>query len=224
MIRSLLCSLLFPVLLFAQTEDFTTYTEVDENADISVVTDTITVSTMAKTSDGYVYFDKTAGHFDGDFTHLGAYNVDDNQNNAQVQCWAMSNSLGSQNDIDVAGGDVLSLEMLGSNPTPTMFVIDIDAGTFNNSSGLALAEDTDYWSKIVRDESISANGDLAISIYSNASRTTLVGTRNLNLSSSKKDFRYIYGMMGTNVASGDDWTGKIYELDLQEVKRRKQIL
>ena len=180
MIRSLLFSLIFPVLLFAQTEDFTTYTEVDEGTDITVKTDSIIVATMAKTSDGYVYFDKTVDHFDGDFTHLGAYNVDDNGTNGQVQCWAMSNSLGSQVDIDAAGGDVLSLEMIGLSSVTTMFVVDIDAGTFNNSSGLTLAEDTDYWSKIVRDESISANGDLAISIYSNASRTTFDRSRYSN--------------------------------------------
>ncbi len=226
MIRSLLCSLFFPVLLLAQTEDYTTYTEVDENGDFTVTADTITVVTMEKEADSYIYKDAGVGHVSGDYTYLVEFNVDENETSGEIHPIATSNSIGTSGTIDAASGDVQFFSLLSVSAVPSMLVVDIDGGTFNNSSVLSLSEDTDYWATMVRDESISAFGDIAISIYDDSGRTNLIGTRNLNLSTSKKDFRYIYATQSKGGA-GDTWTGKIYDLDLQEAvtpKRRKIII
>ena len=51
-------------------EDFTTYTEVDTAGRLTVTSDTITIENLDRDEDSYIYADKGADFFDGDYEHL----------------------------------------------------------------------------------------------------------------------------------------------------------
>jgi hypothetical protein len=52
------------------SENFTTYTEVDPNTDITLTASQCSFDTLLIEADAWVYSDKGVNHFDGDFEHL----------------------------------------------------------------------------------------------------------------------------------------------------------
>ena len=88
---SLILIFLFSSTVFSAVEDFTTYTEVDENADITVTSTKADVSTMRRDALSYVVSDKGAGHFttfEHDFTMW--WNVGSTYHEVIIQ-WAVTN-------------------------------------------------------------------------------------------------------------------------------------
>jgi len=198
-------------------ENFTTYDETDESADLTITANNISISSMSRTADSHVSFDKGVDHFAGDFEFIEEVLVAAaTENDAQINFCSVANSQESSHDIDLASGSVQFAEVFNTSGTvPTFFVIEIDAGTFSNGSGVAAVEATQYYCEFERDEGIGSFGDLELRVYDDVGRTSLVGTSTVTLNTAKRNFRYVYGMQSKNEGSGD-WTGNLDNLDLQE--------
>lgn len=198
-------------------ENFTTYAEVNPNSHISKTATRATSTTLGRDETAYLYKDKTAGFFAGDFEHLVTTYLSSTDTNGRGGVWMISNDLGDRRTLTVDAKDYLGLFWAEIGGLYYLYLTKLDsAGTLSDPSS-ALSITTNYYLKIVRDESIGTYGKIYCYIYSNLARTTLVDTLEIELSE-KLDFRYIYAAQSYNddVASATIslWSEN---LDLQEV-------
>jgi len=196
------------------TEDYTTYTELDPDSDITVTSSKIDVSSVQRLRDAWVYKDKGANHFDGDFEHLVEMYHDTGQ---WITCavWAIANKVESIDDWDV-DEDALILNWQTFDWTPWIQIREINGGSGYTDHWASPSSATLYYITIERDESVGTYGTLYAYIYSDASRETLEDTLSLTLHTSKKDFRYIFGFNNLGSDGSNSWTGYAQDLDLQE--------
>ncbi|KKN75035.1 hypothetical protein LCGC14_0385370 [marine sediment metagenome] len=186
-------------------EDFNTYSETDPGSMIVKGTRRVEWTDLTRNKEAYVWKDKTAGFFDGDFTHYLTIRVtaDLSESNAQFNYWALANVVDEWKGIEDASEDMLAIAH--SHPTSPdrieLNVIEVDGGARYGSVDYVMTLNTNYYLKIVRDESVGTYGTIYCYIYSDAARTTLLATISVTLHSSKKDFRYIYGVMTYNGAT-----------------------
>lgn len=183
-------------------ENFSAYTETDPNSRIAVTSTRVTSALVNRDEDAYVYADKGVGYFSGDFTHYLTYRMTGGaySGTSCVACWALANLVDDWNGIDVANGD-----FLGAFPSTGLSaggdylrLVECDGGTLHASGVYYITRDTDYYLKVVRDESVGTYGTLYLYIYSNSARTTLLATLSVTLNTSKKDFRYIYALQSAD--------------------------
>lgn len=181
-------------------ENFTTYTEVDPNSRISKTATKVTWTLLTRDEDAYVYLDKDADYFNGDFTiYLTHRTTAVSASGTRVLgCWSLTNTIDDLWGIYVANGDwlaVLAGQTLGGAGAPTLWLVECDGGSQYGSPAnpYEIALNTDYYLTVIRDESVGTYGTLYLYIYSDASRTTLLDTQTLTLHA-KVDFRYIYAI------------------------------
>lgn len=198
-------------------EDFTTYSEEsDPGDDFTVAANTITSTNLSRGSDSWLADDKGVDHFDGDFTHLVTVTQTSSYtDNAEYHFWALANTADSSHDIDLASGSMLFAEILNVGGTLRIYAVEIDSGDFYTGGAITISDDTPYYCEIERDETVGTYGTFYVRAYSDSDRTTLVGTSSIALHSSKKDYRYIYGLQTKNEGSAV-WSGTTQDLDLQE--------
>lgn len=189
-------------------EDFTLYTEADPNSRIAVTGSRVTWTALTRDEDAYVYADKGAGYFAGNFSIELTYRANDSQHSGTIVCalWSIANLVDDLVGIDAASGDYLALfPHVGLTGAQKIILEECDGGTLHNSSiSSALTEGTDYYLRIIRDETVVPYGTLYCYIYTDIDRTTLHGSAlSVALNTSKKDFRYLYAChsMDTNEAS-----------------------
>lgn len=190
-------------------EDFTTYTEVDPSSHATVTASKITVAGVTRNEDTYVYDDKGAGHFSGDFVHpLTVYQASSSSGTPYAGAGVL------RNDIDdmKQGGD--SIGVLLKNAL-NIAAYEADGGSeyFDQYS---VSQDTPYYLELERDESVGTYGTLYVRIYSDAARTTLVATVSVALHSSKKDFRYAFPFTSYDSNNSSTTDGYVENYDLQE--------
>ncbi|MGB6873341.1 MAG: hypothetical protein WBE46_04275 [Dehalococcoidia bacterium] len=197
------------------TENLTTYTEVDPNSRIGVTAARSAVTGLTRNEDAYLYKDKGAGRFSGDFEHLIDCRVDSGNNVGLLYPWALANLIDDVAGIG-ASGDLLGCNLYVVSPTRVdIYLHEWIAGVHYGSAGYQGAPATTYYLKIKRDESVGTYGTLYCYIYSNAARTNLLATLSLALHE-KEDFRYIYATNTYNDANAAAITGWCENLDLQE--------
>lgn len=179
-------------------EDFTTYTEKDDNNRATKTTTRITVASMPSTEDVYIYKDKTVGFYDGDFTFVATVNLTAADADGRQYVWMVANLVDDAKGIDDASGDYLACFLYGAGSSVyNIYLEECDGGAIYQDS-YVISLNTPYYLKITRDETIGTYGTLYCYIYSDAARTALLDTLSITLRSSKKDFRYLYGLNNRN--------------------------
>lgn len=188
-------------------EDLSTYTETDPNSRITRTTRRVTWTGLTRNEDAYVYKDKGADHFNGNFVHLLTIRATGyTGTSGTVNCgayWSVANLVDDWGGIDTANGDGLFLlaRVNTSNGDQYIQIIELDGGAgYTSASAYEITVNTTYYIKIVRDESIGTYGTLYCYTYSDPARATLVNTQTITLHSSKKDYRYIYPAQSANAA------------------------
>jgi hypothetical protein len=190
-------------------EDWTTYTEVDPGATITVAAQQITCNPIERDRDTYVYNDKGAGHF-GNFVHY----IDVKENggtsdlNSVMMCWGLNNTV---NDFFPSGGGNEALCVMVKKLAGNIEIRLQDRGNSNEDSNVGLATNTRYYLKIER-TGLTA---LSCKIYTDAAHLNLVDT--LTIVCQNTTYRYVYGVNTYNTATDLDFNGWTYNLDLQEV-------
>ncbi len=184
-------------------EDFGTYTEVDPNSHITKTTRRITVAGLTSQEDAYVYLDKGAAFFDGDFTHDITVEATAVTADGRFYFWALTNAIDDMKGIDDASGSYLAAFIYGAGTNNIdIYIEESDSGGIFQDAWTAPAMDTPYYLKIIRDEAVGTYGTLYCYIYSDINRSTLVDTLLTTLRTSKKDFRYIFGANTRNSGIG----------------------
>lgn len=181
-------------------EDFSTYTELDDNSRITVTPSRVTFESLTMGEDAWVYSDKGADSFNGDFTHLLTVMMTaGNKLDARAYIWCLTNIVDDTRGIDNANGSFLGLMFYRDTTFYTIVLRECHNGTLYGDT-YTISLDTPYYLKIVRDESVGTYGTLYCYIYSDSARTTLLHTLDLLLYA-KRDFRYIFAVNTTNVSN-----------------------
>lgn len=180
-------------------EDYTTYTEEDPNTDITVIAGKITVDTIRRDADAWVVKDFGAGFFSGPFEH----NFDLKVTAFNAQAIAGFHMLGSivgteKNHVAASGDAVLVQASDWGAAAPGVRLLETTGGAESNSGDAVVVDvGTQYYCTLTS----SATNAYVVTVYSDASRTTVVGTDSLT-GTSGLVFRYAYGMVNPE-ATGD---------------------
>ena len=162
-------------------EDFTTYTEIDEDGDLTVTATKIDVSTMRRDALSYVRVDKGAGTI-GEFFHYITVHVGTYNTNASCGVWAVSadpsNTIEQMSDND----DGICVELRGTQ----FFVTDYTNNNFD--SYIHNSTNTTYYLTVRR-----YNAGVMVRFYSDSDRDTLLDT--LHINSGVNTYQYLYGLV-----------------------------
>lgn len=180
-------------------QDFTDWTEVDSDGDITVAANLITVDSMRRDAVSYVYLDLGADYF-GDFIHYLTVRVTDAQAYSAMACWGLSN--GAHTIQDKVDADVgITVEWyFTAGADLTWSVKDYDGDTVDSY--------VDSYNA-TRHLTIQRSGTtLTCKIYSDAARTTLLDTLSVVCATTK--YRYVELIQsrdsnGNPAASMDGW-------------------
>lgn len=180
-------------------ENFLTFQVVDPNSRFTITSSRVTFTDMRAGDDAtYVYLDKGAAFFDSSFVQPLTISITSSEQGGAINhLWALTNDIDDFRGLVGASKDFLTLQLSHpQSPNETQLHLrEVDGGTEYNSAKYVITEGTVYYLKITRDESMGTHGTLYCYIYSNAARTTPLATRSITLHSSKKDFRYVFGVM-----------------------------
>lgn len=175
-------------------EDFTTYTEFDPLSKVAITSSTITGVGMSRDEDTYVYKDKGAGHFSGDFTQLVDITIDNVVNSGAAVGWAMTNDIDDVRGLVVANKSFLYMSFLSGTAA---FLIESATGTLHSDFTVSLTEGQISYYTLDRDEGVGSFGQLSCLIYTDVDRTIPLDSLSVLLHA-KLDLRYIFGLNTTD--------------------------
>ena len=141
-------------------EDFTTYTEVDNGADISKTASKITATAARSRQDQfYVYKDMGAGFFDGDFTHQFEIEFSSVGGNSVVAFWMLSNSVKDFYGVVNGSEDGIVFNLYDDNPGEdlSLKVVENGSATTDTWSNPGPQASTTYYITITRDDDGGVN-------------------------------------------------------------------
>jgi len=207
-------------------EDYTTYTEVDENNDITVAAQHIDIDTMNKNVDSYVYKDKGIDHFDGDFEHLVDVHLESADAYGLAVFWGITNDIDDFKGLRLSNKDHLSLyinKVSGEANWEVKLYERNGSGAQSDITNITY-EDTWIYLKIKRDESVGTYGRIYCYIYDNSAREAgdLIATLQIDLSE-KEDFRYIFAVSSYDLDQTFEITAEVENLNLQEAAGGQQL-
>lgn len=201
--------------VWAGNEDFTTYTEVDEDGDITIASTKVEWVTITRADESYVYKDYTANHFNGDLTHQFEFYLDAEVGTTVTSNYGLCNYIndykyGLDNSEDQQGVDHY-------NTTQRLYVLE--NGGYTHDSWTMLL-DTLYFYTFERDDDGGANntGQLTIEIRTGSHAGPLQDTLTQDCSvGEQNDFRYAYILQTYNDGGTGCTDGYLQNLDLNEV-------
>jgi hypothetical protein len=187
-------------------EDFTTYTEVDESADITVIANKITVDTMLITANSYVTKSHGANHF-GNFEHKIDVRFTVISTTNFTGFWGISNSYYTLLSMD-NNNEGMHAWIANVGGDYRIYIKDYTNNNIDFYGGLALS--TSYYTTIKRDGTT-----LTCKIYSDSARTVLLDT--LTIICTNTTYSNVIPMSGyDNTVNGRTSTYTVDNLDLQE--------
>ncbi len=215
LISLILICLLFALPVLAALEDFTGYTEVDPNNKITITSTKVDIANIDVSDVAYVYSDKTAGHFDGDFEFLFEQYQDSATTNGLAGFFVLANSVGTR--FQQLAESHLSVWFYDEAGDLRVLLYEVDSGTpYNDGPTTADSIDTLYYYTFERDEAVGTFGTIYLRQYTDSGRTDLLNTLTVTLHTSKKDFQYIYPFQNDGQWPGNFYTAFVQNLDLQE--------
>jgi len=160
----------------------------------------------------YVYDDKGAGHFDGDFEHLTSFRWTAHSSAEGALCavWGVANEVSDLVDVD---DELVTFYYRGGSLS--FYLREYTGGSSTASDAYVVSLNTTYYLKIKRDEAVGTYGTLYCYFYSDSDRTNLLDTLAITLTE-KLDLRYLYSLQNRDLNDADWTSGWIANLDLQE--------
>lgn len=206
-------------------EDFTSYTEVDEGNDVTVdsATKVSWAALYSRAETAYLYKDKGAAHFDGDFTHKFETYTSELKNTSLNVHWMLANIIGDSASVIVGNEDALQLFVYSAqfNGISGFYLRIYEGGTPITDIWAGGSLSVLYFIEIVRDDDGGANNTGRITAYirtgshSGALQDTLVVDCSVG---EQNDFRYMYGMATQDDGAGVVSGGYTQNLDVGEVE------
>jgi len=200
---------------FSDAQDTANYTESDPAGRVVKTSATlVTVTNADDDEEFYIAYDFGVNYWDGDFEFRTQINCTSNAASGdRCGLWALTNTLDSLTDIDVANGDYLSVVWVESGGNDLIVLYECNGGTLTSDVFVA-TKATEYYLKIVRNEKVGTYGTIYCYIYSNAAMTTLVDTLVVVLTE-KQNFRYLNWVVAyESGGAGRAWNGTIQNLKI----------
>jgi len=172
-------------------EDFTTYTQVDDDNKTVVSATTVIATNMRRDGTGYVYKDFGVDYFDGDFTHLFEANHSNTDVSGLAAVYELTNDIDQLTPLITDDKNLVSIYFSG---TVLLYVNLIDTGV-QNSDSAAIAEDTLYYITVIRDDDGGTNntGRYTVYIRTGSHAGVLVDTLSVDaLAGGQYDYRYVF--------------------------------
>ncbi len=184
-------------------EDYSTYTEEDPNADLSVSAGLITVDTIRRDAKAWVVKDFGAGFFTTPLKHNFDIKMTALEEQGLLGTHMLGTIVGTTKDHVDGGDDAVYVRARKGAGVSTFRVVEVAAGVQNSGDNVTIDVGTQYYCTL----EISAIGDYTTKVYSDAARTTVVGSSTVS-GTAGLSFRYAYGMaqaegIGTATASGE---------------------
>lgn len=205
-------------------QDFTTYTETDTPARLTVAASTITIATLDDDEDVFCYKDFTASYFASDYEHTFKFMATAQTGSEICYLWGLSDSvalcIGKQ---ITANTDLHTL----SWENGAFVLTERNAAVSTTDTSAAASLNTYYYIRVVRDEAVGTFGTLYAYIYTDEQYTTLFDTLTVTLTESK-DFRYVIVASGKGDGGGSTaFSGTIanmamdsYAYTLENIRQR----
>jgi len=190
-------------------ENFTTYTEVDPGADITITASKIDCEDLhARGVDAYVYKDFTADYFDALDT-IYEWQLDSTASLDYPICGiAFANTVN-----DISGFSTTDLSAYLRSGSGSVWRVYFMRGTFTATDWMNISNDTIYYPLLER---ASGNDGATLKVYDDSIRTSLVDTLSVAGFGTEK-WRYLYGCNVYNSANATPlFDGFIQNFDLQE--------
>lgn len=206
------------------TEDFTTYTEVDAPPYyLAVYADNITVTSLPRNVDAYVYKDKGVDYFNGNFEHLLRCCGTTFGPDGVCGLWLVTNNVDDMSGLRSGNKSHYVRYFQRSGTTNYTYLLEQETANLYFDTLTGAKSNTEYFEEIERDESVGSFGTLYDYICTGNYYDlggTWVDTLSVALHVSKKDFRYIFGASSYNSGDSATWSGWCRLLDLQSVVAR----
>lgn len=192
-------------------QTYTGYAEVDTASRLTVAANLLTIAALDTDETMKLTYDFGASYFSGDFEHSLNFKVTVGTGTESCYLWAMSDSIANPiGTLITANTDLIALAW--TNGALILTERNSTVSTTDTSSDLSLA--TDYYIRIVRDESVGTYGTLYCYIYTDREYCELVDTISVTLTESK-DWRYLWGASSVGDGAGlTVFTGTIANLNL----------
>jgi len=186
-------------------EDFTTYTEVDEDGDITKIASKVSWTNITRSDESYVYKDHGIGHF-GDIDHDFEMKMISCDDAGRTAHWVLSNEI---DDFYHTLNNNLPGLAVRTEQTGSVYMARIyNLGDGANDTGNILVN-TLYYCTVTR-----VDTTLVLKIYSDAPRSVLVDT--LTVTCTDTTLRYLYPCSAWNDSSaGENHAGFTQNLDLK---------
>jgi len=188
-------------------EDFTTYTDVDEDSDFTITANKITIDTLRRDALSYIRSDKGIDHFT-DFTHYLKVNWIGADLKATCGFWNLSNSSNSIFQMETNNEGInarLFFKLTGTLHQWSIFdMTDGDNDRYNGALGTLYLE-------------ISRSGTtFTMRLYSDEARTLLQDT--VTVETDLTAYRYLFGAISGEYATDIDRaiSCEIENLDINE--------
>jgi hypothetical protein len=179
------------------TQDLTTYTQVDADGSLAVTEDRVTFTTLPRNLTSYVVYDFGVDYFDQWEVEF-ELKVDDSDDQGNVLVCGFSDTLGSFGDMQAAN-DCLAIWMYGNKGALRIynsdFLLDrqdyyLDGGTSSDILYIT-------WFNV---DGTSSRVQKMI-VYSDAARTTKIDTVDINPGDGNGNLRYFYALASRDVGT-----------------------
>lgn len=200
-------------------EDLTEYTEYEDSSKdpFNVTPDSVVVTDLSRDEDAHIYDDMGVGFFNGDFTHYQKVKITASDADGLVPVWSLMNVVDSVRPVQVANGDFLTVYLNYNAVNFKIFLYECNGGSIQTDD-INISLSTDYYLKIIRRESVGANGTLYCYVYTDSAMANLLGTLSLALGS-KNDFRYIYAVNSYDDGNTYKMSAVVSDLRIREYKK-----
>jgi len=205
-------------------EDFTTYTEVDEGADISVAAAKINYTELPRNVTSYVYKDKGAGYFSGDFEHKFSFKITAVNTGTAVpttSVWLLSNDLNDTCHLGSTSKSFVHFYVRWNSGGDDYFLLRVmeDGVNVGSDPYYGWSLNVEYFIRITRDDDGGATNKGRYTAYIATTNYDddggdLVDTLIADSSAQQNDFRYIHGLNSYDDGVTNWMTGYVQNLDL----------
>lgn len=191
-------------------ENFTTYTKVDPNNRLTVRSASlVTINKMTRIESAYLYKDMGTGYYSGNFSFdiNVLSSISSVASNVGVfYPFNLANSIGDANSVANSQG----VQVTTDTSNNIQFWLRENSGgaphySVSSYTGVIASP---YFLTFRRDAAVGTYGTIYLDIYSDSSRSSLLTTLSLALSSSQA-FRYIYAVSSHNDASSYSISGSV---------------
>ena len=193
-------------------EDYTTFSGPDPNTRFNITSLKIDVTGLSRNEDAYKYKDFGVDYFDGDLEHDVDVYVDSASSSfGRIAVWNLANVIEDSYTQEQEDRDYLRIALESGNH---LRIWEGSGGSRYWTGTYELTEDTPYYLRIKRDESIGTYGTVYLDIYTSAAdrtaETGAVGNLSLGLSNDKNDYKIIQSFQIIGMVSRFFWGSMIF--------------